>query len=137
MQVQRLGDASHDWQLYRGEGRLAIEWYFRDTTNLAANVMLYHFEPGVEEGEHLHEAGNDDSCSTYSSDEMYVVIEGELVMTLGDERAVLGVGDAMYAPHGSLHGVRNESDAVARLLLVFGPPRDPAGAPGSPPNPAP
>ena len=39
-----------------------------------------------------------------------------------DHRSGLRAGDALYAPAGSHHGVANESDAPAELILVFGPP---------------
>lgn len=128
--VQRRGGEHHDWALYGGSGEVGIEWYFRGSSALQANVMLYHLEPGASEGEHFHLEGDDGSCSTYSSDEMYVVVSGEVVVTLADERLVLGPGDAAYAPAGLPHGVVNESDAPAELVLVFGPPRPPdeAGA---------
>lgn len=83
--------------------------------------MLYRLEPGAEEGQHHHLDGDPDSCSPNSSDEMYIVTRGEVVVTADDDRRVLGVGDAFYAPEGMRHGVRNESDAVAELVLVFGP----------------
>jgi quercetin dioxygenase-like cupin family protein len=121
--VQRRGGAHFDWSLYGGAGEVNIEWYFRDSSRLATNVMLYHLEPGASEGEHFHLEGDDGSCSEYSSDEMYVVTLGEVVLTMGEERYVLTAGDSAYAPAGLPHGVTNESDAAAELVLIFGPPR--------------
>lgn len=121
MRVQRRGDNAHDWELYHGEGRIGIEWYFKETTALPISVMLYHLEPGAEEGQHFHLEGAEDSCSEGSSDELYVVTSGEVVITSGDDRRVLRAGDGFYAPEGMRHGVRNESDAPAELVLVFGP----------------
>lgn len=121
MRVQRRGDGGHDWELYDGEGRIGVEWYFRQTTALPTSVMLYHLEPGAEEGQHHHLTGDPESCSTTSSDEMYVVTRGEVVITAGTDRRVLRAGDAFYAPEGLHHGVRNESEAPAELVLVFGP----------------
>jgi mannose-6-phosphate isomerase-like protein (cupin superfamily) len=90
-------------------------------------VMLYHLEPGTAEGEHLHLEGDDDSCSTYSSEEMYLVVSGEVVVTVEGERQTLRSGDAAYAPAGSRHGVENLGDAPAELVLIFGRPvADPA-----------
>lgn len=122
MLIQRRGDDHHDWSLYQGEGQVGIEWYFRGTTALPTSLMLYHLEPGAEEGEHFHLEGDDASCSTYSSDEAYIVVKGEVVVSMDGDRVTLGPGDAVYAPAGSRHGVRNESDAPAELVLAFGPP---------------
>lgn len=120
--TQRRGDGHHDWTLYAGARRVGIEWYFRDATALGAQVMLYHLEPGASEGEHRHLTGAADSCSAESSDEMYVVVSGEVVFTSAGARRVLRAGDAAYAPAGLVHGVVNDSDAPAELVLVFGPP---------------
>lgn len=122
MLVQRRGDRHHDWTLYRGAGRIGIEWYFRDVTDLPTSVMLYHLEPGAEEGTHFHLEGDPGSCSVDSEDELYLVVAGEVVMTVADEREMLGPGDAVYVPRGIPHGVRNESGAPAELVLLFGPP---------------
>lgn len=121
MRIQRAGDNAHDWALYDGEGRIGIEWYFKETSALPISVMRYHLKPGAEEGQHHHLEGDPDSCSTNSSDELYIVTQGEVVITAGEDRRVLRAGDAFYAPEGMQHGVRNESDAVAELVLVFGP----------------
>ncbi|WP_423464077.1 cupin domain-containing protein [Promicromonospora sp. MS192] len=122
MLVQRRGDGHHDWSLYGGSGSLGVEWYFRDTTALPTSVMLYHLEPGAEEGSHFHLRGDPGSCSAESEDEMYVVVAGEVVMTVGEEHTVLRSGDAVYVPEGVPHGVRNDSAAPAELVLLFGPP---------------
>jgi oxalate decarboxylase/phosphoglucose isomerase-like protein (cupin superfamily) len=121
MRIQRRGDDHHDVPLYEGAGRVGIEWYFRAVTELSTSVMLYHLEPGASEGAHLHLAGHPDSCSTISEDELYLVVAGEVVMTVGDESATLRTGDAVYVPEGVRHGVRNASDAPAELVLLFGP----------------
>lgn len=125
--IQRRGDGHFDWSLYRGAGRVGVEWYFRGISALPTSVMLYHLEPGAEEGEHLHLEGDPESCSVESQDELYIVVVGEVVMIVEGERAVLRAGDAAYVPEGRTHGVRNESDAPAELVLLFGPTdRDPA-----------
>ncbi|WP_194421585.1 cupin domain-containing protein [Microbacterium abyssi] len=121
MRVQRRGDNAHEWELYKGRARIGIEWYFKETTDLPISVMLYHLEPGAEEGQHFHLEGVGDSCSPGSSDEMYVVTTGEVVISSDDDQRILRAGDAFYARQGVRHGVRNESDAPAELLLVFGP----------------
>ncbi|GAA3661769.1 cupin domain-containing protein [Microbacterium marinilacus] len=122
MQIQRRGQDHHDWSLYKGEGQVGVEWYFRHTTDLPTSVMLYHLEPGAEEGEHFHLEGDPGSCSVVSEDELYLVVSGEVVVTVGDERAVLRSGDAVYVPEGVPHGAKNESDLPAELVLLFGPP---------------
>ena len=135
MLMQRRGDDHYDWSIYRGAGQVGVEWYFRETTSLPTSVMLYHLEPGADEGRHFHLEGDPDSCSVDSQDELYLVVSGEVVMTVDGERAVLRSGDAAYAPAGSAHGVKNESAAPAELVLLFGPvtPRGTGSVPPPPP----
>lgn len=121
MRVQRRGENAYEWDLYQGRASIGIEWYFKETTALPISVMLYHLEPGAEEGQHFHLEGVGDSCSPGSSDEMYVVTAGEVVISSDEDERTLRTGDAFYAPQGVRHGVRNDSDAPAELLLVFGP----------------
>lgn len=122
MQIQRRGDDHHDCSLYGGAGEIGIEWYFSRTTRLPTSAMLYHLEPGAEEGEHFHLEGDRESCSVISEDEMYIVLAGEVTVTVGDELTMLRSGDAVYVPEGAPHGVRNESNRPAELVLLFGPP---------------
>lgn len=133
MRVQRRGDDSYDWELYDGEKSVGIEWFFRETSALRSSVMLYHLEPGASEGEHFHDADDPESCSPgRSSEEMYIVISGEVVFTVDGEPTVLRAGDAVYTPTGERHGVRNDSDRPAELVLVFGPPKDAGELPEPP-----
>ncbi|MBB5844715.1 mannose-6-phosphate isomerase-like protein (cupin superfamily) [Conyzicola lurida] len=125
MRVQRGGDERRDVTFYGGAAGLSVERYFGASTALPAQVMLYSLAPGSSEGEHLHLEGHDESCSVTSDDELYVVVAGEVVMTVDGEREVLRAGDAAYAPAGSLHGVANESSEPARLVLVYGQPVPP------------
>lgn len=122
MTVQRRGDDSRNWTLYGGNGSIEVEWYFRQSTRLGASVMLYHLEPGVEEGMHYH-SDDPGSCSPRSSEEIYVVTKGEIELIIDDERHVLREGDGAYAPSGVPHGVVNSSDQPAELVLIFGPPQ--------------
>ncbi|MBN9141055.1 MAG: cupin domain-containing protein [Micrococcales bacterium] len=122
MLIQRRGDEHHDWALYRGDGRVGIDWYFREASALPTSVMLYHLEPGTSEGEHFHLEDDPESCSVETQHELYLVISGEVVMTVGGERTVLTAGDAVYVPEGVPHGVANETDAPAELILLFGEP---------------
>ena len=122
MLVQRRGEGHYDWQLYGGDGSVGVEWYFRRRTELPTSVMLYHLEPGAEEGSHFHLEGDPDSCSVVSEDELYIVVVGEAVVTVADERTILRAGDAAYIPTGVPHGIKNETDAPADVVLLFGPP---------------
>lgn len=120
--LHRRGDDYREAQLYDGRGVVGLDVYFRETTRLPTTVMRYVLDPGTAEGSHLHETGNPESCSAESSDELYLVIAGELVFTLDGEVTSLAAGDAAYAPAGSRHGIVNESSTPAEIVLIFGAP---------------
>jgi quercetin dioxygenase-like cupin family protein len=121
--LQRRDNRRIEKSLYDGGGALGLEEYFRDSTRLGTSVLRYHFEPGASEGMHRHDATAADSCTPDDSDELYLVISGELVINVEGERATLTAGDAAYAPARTWHGIANESDAPAEMVLIFGPPR--------------
>ncbi|MBV9832605.1 MAG: cupin domain-containing protein [Marmoricola sp.] len=123
MDLQRRGTRLVQENLYDGSRVLGLERYFADSSRLGSSVMRYHFEPGASEGMHRHDAEAADSCTPDDADEFYLVVSGELVMTIDGERTTLAAGDAAYAPARSWHGIANESDAPAEMVLVFGPPR--------------
>jgi molybdenum cofactor biosynthesis protein B len=78
-----------------------------ETSRLFADV--YAFEPGQAQDVHAHEDG----------DKLYYVLSGEATTTVGDEEATLGPGEAVLAPAGEPHGVRNEGDERLRTLVVM------------------
>ncbi len=123
MNLQRRDSHRVEEPLYDGSGVLGLEEYFADSTRLTSSVLRYHFEPGASEGVHRHDATAADSCTPEDSDELYLVISGELVMTIEGERTTLAAGDAAYAPARTWHGISNESEAPAEMVLIFGPPR--------------
>jgi mannose-6-phosphate isomerase-like protein (cupin superfamily) len=72
---------------------------------------LYALLPGQAQRVHAHSG----------SDKVYYVLEGEVVVRVGEEEALLAPGMAALAPAGEAHGVRNQSSAPALLLVVMAP----------------
>ncbi|WP_038057867.1 cupin domain-containing protein [Thermus amyloliquefaciens] len=72
---------------------------------------LYALLPGQAQKVHVHEG----------SDKAYYVLEGEVVVRIGEEEALLVPGMAALARSGEAHGVRNESANPALLLVVMAP----------------
>jgi molybdenum cofactor biosynthesis protein B len=70
---------------------------------------VYCFEPGQEQEPH----GHDDA------DKLYYVLDGEGTFVVGDEERTLGPGEAVIAPAGDAHGVRNEGDEQLRTLVFM------------------
>lgn len=72
---------------------------------------LYALLPGQAQKVHAHPG----------SDKVYYVLEGEVVVQVGEEEALLAPGMAALARAGEPHGVRNESANPALLLVVMAP----------------
>ncbi|MCS6859980.1 MAG: cupin domain-containing protein [Abditibacteriales bacterium] len=72
---------------------------------------LYCFAPGQEQKVHTHP----------KEDKVYFVLEGHVTFRIGDEERTVGAGHAVLAPMGVPHGVRNDSDVPAVLLVFMAP----------------
>ncbi len=72
---------------------------------------IYCLEPGQEQPPH-HHAGND---------KVYLALTGTCRVTIGGQTRPLRPGQTAIAPAGSEHGVRNDSNQRATLLVVMPP----------------
>lgn len=54
-------------------------------------------------------------------EEIYYIVEGRGVMTVGDEEQDVAAGDAVYVPRGQRHTLANTGAEPIKLLLVCGP----------------
>jgi quercetin dioxygenase-like cupin family protein len=70
------------------------------------------FEPGQQHAAHAH-AGQD---------KLYVVLEGDAEIQVGDEKQFVSAGAAAFAPSGVMHSVRNCGDKRLVVLAVLAPP---------------
>ena len=57
-------------------------------------------------------------------EELYVVLEGDGEMCLGEERRLLGTGQAVYIPPRVFHQITNVGASPMRLLYCYGPAGD-------------
>ena len=76
------------------------------------HLDLYALEPGQAQKVHTHD----------DQDKVYVVLEGRGRSTVGAEDETLEAGDAVVAPAGVAHGVRNDSGERLLLLVLVSPP---------------
>jgi quercetin dioxygenase-like cupin family protein len=83
---------------------------FKSTLFRSERLMLglNCLSPGQEQ--HVHEHAG--------QDKFYFVIEGEGRFVVGGETRAAGEGQAVWAPAGVSHGVRN--DGSSRLVLLVG-----------------
>jgi mannose-6-phosphate isomerase-like protein (cupin superfamily) len=54
-------------------------------------------------------------------EEIYYVVSGSGLMTVGDETRKVNAGDAVYVPRCHRHTLRNTGSEPIRLILVCGP----------------
>lgn len=73
---------------------------------------VYCLLPGQAQKDHVHE-GND---------KVYCVLSGRPTVRIGEEYRELGAHEVAVAPSGVIHGVRNETEENATLLVIMAPP---------------
>jgi len=76
-----------------------------------AMTVLEEVPPMVDTPLHVHSR----------EDELFYMVEGEHIVTLGDEEHTLGPGDALFAPRGIPHAQRRLEPGVGRELVVLTP----------------
>jgi mannose-6-phosphate isomerase-like protein (cupin superfamily) len=54
-------------------------------------------------------------------EEIYYVLSGKGLMTVGDDTREVSTGDAIYVPRGKRHTLNNTGSDPIKLLLVCGP----------------
>lgn len=70
------------------------------------------FEPGQEHAAHAHPG----------QDKLYVVLEGEAEIQVGDEKADVAAGAAAFAPSRVLHSIRNIGSTRLIVMAILAPP---------------
>ena len=96
-----------------GRGGLSYRQVGRDLTGRALQILHERYAPGADTGETLlrHEA-----------EEGAVVIRGRLEVTVGDQRRVLGPGDAYYFDSRLPHRFRNIGEEECEVVSACTPP---------------
>lgn len=113
--IERAGETAFDYDLH-GAGRPArIQWHFHGRSGLPVAVQSWTLPPGGSEGMHAHHT--DDPL-----EELYVVVEGSAAMHVDGVEHDLGPGDAVLAPVGSDHDLRNTGAGPLKVMVVWGPP---------------
>lgn len=76
-----------------------------------AMTVMEEVPPMVDTPLHVHA----------NEDELFYIVEGDHIVTVGDEEHRLGPGDALFAPRGVPHAQRRVEPGVGRELVVFTP----------------
>jgi mannose-6-phosphate isomerase-like protein (cupin superfamily) len=76
-----------------------------------AMTVLEEVPPMVDTPLHVHSR----------EDELFYIVEGEHIITLGERKFRLGPGEAIFAPRGIPHAQRRVEPGVGRELVVLTP----------------
>jgi quercetin dioxygenase-like cupin family protein len=107
--VLRVGVGLREERLIFGEVNVVIRVSAEDAGG--AMAVLEEVPPMVDAPLHVHSRG----------DELFYIVEGEHIVTLGDEEHLLRPGDALFAPRGIPHAQRRVEPGVGRELIVLTP----------------
>ena len=73
-------------------------------------TTLVQIEPGGEQPIHRH-----------TPEQVYFVLEGSGLMTVGAETQDVGAGDCIFVPSDTPHGIRNQRQEVLRYFSAAAP----------------
>lgn len=122
--VERHGHAEFSYLLHGGSAPIQAQWYFREESRLPVAVQRWSFPPGATEGLHTHPDPTGAGSHPSPLDELYLLVRGHVTMTLAGRTVDLHPGDALLAPAGTPHGVRNDGPEPAEFVVVWGRPGD-------------
>ena len=106
---ERMSDGVREERLVFGEVNVVIRVSAEDSGG--AMTVVEEVPPMVDTPLHVHSR----------EDELFYIVEGEHIITLGDEEHRLGPGDALFAPRGIPHAQRRVEPGVGRELVVLTP----------------
>lgn len=65
--------------------------------------------------------GGEQRIHSHRPEQVYFIIEGNGLMTVGDQTQWVGPGDCVFIPSGQLHGLRNDDDIPLRYFSAAAP----------------
>jgi mannose-6-phosphate isomerase-like protein (cupin superfamily) len=95
----------------------ATEWFQVLQTSERSQTAMMKLEPGAASGEKAE--------AHAGSDQVLLVLNGELIGEVGNERPRLKQGDVILIPAGTKHRFANAAEAAAVTFNVYSPPAYP------------
>lgn len=103
MKVFRLDDLDAERAAHQGA-------YLRFLRERTMSAGLYALAPGENDPQKPH-----------AQDEIYAVVSGRALLTVGDETATVARGSVVFVPAGVPHRFHHITEEL-RVLVVFSPP---------------
>ena len=91
-------------------GNINLTFWNTASTQGDYSICVSNSPPGSGAGLHRH-----------PNDEWHVIIEGRYECQVGDEVRILGPGEAMFAPGGTIHGLKNVGPGIGRQMGITSP----------------
>src|SRR5882724_7758072 len=60
--------------------------------------------------------GGEQRIHSHRPEQVYFILEGSGLMTVGDETQRVGPGDCVFIPSGQPHGLKNDGDVILRYF---------------------
>ena len=95
------------------EGKVRFQVVAAERADKTVQMLHETYEPGGDTGAEM---------LTHEGEECGIVLEGEIELTVGDQRRVLGPGDAYYFESSIPHRFRNVSKKQAVIISACSPP---------------
>ena len=125
------GEVNNTHQLFITAGEYEMPFYSTETIE---NVQLSTGNPGeykplagefMKAGVVTYRKGTGSKPHWRNNEEQYVyIIEGKRYMRLGDEEKIIGPGDIIHIPRGTLHGGRTLNEKAV-MFVAKSPAEDP------------
>jgi transcriptional regulator with XRE-family HTH domain len=94
-------------------GKISYRQVGRDLAGRALQVLHERYAPGADTGE---------TMLRHAAEEAAIVIRGHIEVTVGDQRRILGPGDAYYFDSRLPHRFRNLGDEACEVVSACTPP---------------
>ena len=118
--TQRANDVYWTWpNIHQGAGEIEVRRYFEGMLPWPIELELWTIPVGASEGSHVHDHTDPDGY--VGTRELYLILEGTALVTLGDHLSELGPGDAFLAGPLVERGVENIGDTPLRIAIVNDP----------------
>jgi quercetin dioxygenase-like cupin family protein len=116
-----VGDAGEISATYRPIGEVETLERPNVTNAFVATGSVTNGQFGLFQYTMQPHAGGPEAHFHKTFSESFYIVEGTVRLYDGEKWTDATAGDFLYVPEGGIHAFRNDSDAVAQMLILFAP----------------